>query len=94
MTKKVSSGYLSVAAEDILTVLYDGAEYCHNYDGIGGKTPENIAAIKELREHGMIEFYRGLMTEDGEVAGSGWCRSSKGNDYVREFNCEVPTHQW
>lgn len=85
MSKKVSSGYLSVAAEDILAELYSDSEYCMPYNGIGGKTPENVAAIKELKEHEMIDFYRGLMTEDGEVAGSGWCRSSKGNDYVEEF---------
>lgn len=85
MTKIVSSGYLTVAAENILTEMYSDAEYCVGYRDIGGKTPENIAAIKELKEHEMIVFYRGLMTEDGEVAGSGWCRSGKGNDYVEEF---------
>lgn len=86
MSKKVSSGYLSVVAEDILTEMNGDNEWCISYRGIsGGKSPENVAAIKELKEHDMIDFYRGLMTEDGEVAGSGWCRSSKGNDYVEEF---------
>lgn len=86
MSKKVSSGYLSVQAEDILCDLYDSIEYCVGYRGITGeKSPENVKAIKELKEHDMIEFYRGLMTEDGEVAGSGWCRSKKGNEYVEEF---------
>lgn len=86
MSKKVSSGYLSVAAEDILTELYGDSEWCVGYKGItGGKSPENVAAIKELKKHEMIVFYRGLMTEDGEAAGSGWCRSGKGNEYVEEF---------
>lgn len=86
MSKKVSSGYLSVAAEDILAELYSDSEYCVGYKFFnGGKSTENVAAIKELKENDMIEFYRGLMTEDGEVAGSGWCRSKKGNDYVEEF---------
>ena len=85
MSKKVSSGYLSVRAEDILAEMHPDAEYCVSYSYVGGKTPENVTAIKELKEHDMIEFYRGLMTEDGEVAGSGWCRSEKGNDYVEEY---------
>jgi hypothetical protein len=85
MTKVISSGYLGVRAEEVLAELYSDGEQCIGYSSIGGKTPENIAAIKELKEHGMIEFWRGLMTEDGEVAGSGWCRSKKGNDYVEEF---------
>lgn len=85
MSKKVSSGYLSVVAEDILAELHSDAEYCYGYRGIGGKTPENVAGIKELKEHDMIEFYRGLMNDEGEVGGSGWCRSPKGNDYVAKF---------
>ncbi len=85
MSKTVSSGYLSVHAEDVLAELNSSEEYCCSYIDIGGKTPENIAAIKELKKHEMIEFWRGLMTEDGEVAGSGWCRSRKGNEYVEEF---------
>jgi hypothetical protein len=85
MSKKVSSGYLSVRAEDILAELNSDEEYCVGYSYLGGKTPENVAAIKELKEHEMIEFWRGLMTDDGEVAGSGWCRSRKGNEYVEEY---------
>lgn len=85
MSKKVPSGYLSIAAEDILAEFYYDSEYCYGYAWFGGKTPENVAAIKELKKHGMIDFYRGLMTEEGEVAGSGWCRSVKGNKYVEEY---------
>lgn len=86
MSKKVSSGYLSVQAEDVLCEISDNGEWCVGYRGITGeKSPENVKAIKELKENDMIIFYRGLMTEDGEVCGSGWCRSKKGNDYVEEF---------
>ena len=85
MSKIVSSGYLSALAEDILAHMDGDGEYCHGYKGMGGKTPENIKAIKELKSHNMLEFYRGLMTEDGEVAGSGWCRSEAGNEYVEEY---------
>lgn len=85
MSKKVASGYLSVRAEEVLAELNSNEEFCYGYYGIGGKTPENVAAIKELKQHDLIEFWRGLMTDDGEVAGSGWCRSRKGNEYVEEF---------
>lgn len=86
MSKKVSSGYLSVAAEDMLAEMYGDSSYCVPYNYFaGGKSKENVAAIKELKEHDMIEFHRGLMTDEGEVAGSGWCRSSKGSEYVNEY---------
>ena len=85
-TKPVPVGHLSVAAEQILIKLHDDSEYCAGYSYIGGKTPENIAAIKELKSHDMLLFYRGLMTEDGELCGSGWCRSREGNKYVEEFS--------
>ena len=78
--------HLSVAAEKILIELCDDAMYCAGYKYIGGKTPENIAAIKELKSHDMLLFYRGLMNEDGDVGGSGWCRSERGNEYVEEFS--------
>lgn len=86
MTKVVPSGFLSVTAENILVDLHPDGEMCVGYAWLdGGKSPENIAAIQELKDNGMILFYRGLMTEDGEVAGSGWCRSPKGNDYVEKY---------
>ena len=86
MSKIISSGYLSILAEDILADMNGDGEYCHGYKYIGGKTPENIAAIKELKSHDMLLFYRGLMNEDGDVGGSGWCRSERGNEYVEEFS--------
>lgn len=40
------------------------------HDEIGDR--KNISKIlKKLREKGLVNFRRGLMTEDGEVAGSG-----------------------
>ena len=86
MSKKVSSGYLSVRAEDILAEMYSDSEMCVGYRFFdGGKSKENVEAIKELKANDMLEFYRGLMNDDGEVCGSGWCRSKKGNDYVEEY---------
>ena len=42
--------------------------------------PREIARgfLAGLREDGSVEYHRGLMTEDGEVAGSGYCLSSAG----------------
>jgi len=84
---KESSGYLSVLAEELLSEMYSDSGYCVPYNFFaGGKSPENVAAIKELKEHGMLEFHRGLMDWDEmKPAGSGWCRSTKGNKYVDEF---------
>lgn len=87
--KALSLGYLSREAENILRVLRDDAEYCDNYYSIESKTNLDTKtvrrAVQELKDAEMLKFYRGLMTEDGEVAGSGWCRSSKGSKYVEEY---------
>lgn len=36
------------------------------------------AAIEELRRHDLVEFSRGLMTDEGEVAGSGYALTDSG----------------
>lgn len=40
------------------------------------------AAVAELRKHDLVEFARGLMTEGGEVAGSGYARSDSGGRLI------------
>lgn len=35
-------------------------------------------SCRSLRRKGLVEFWRGLMTDDNEVAGSGYCISDKG----------------
>lgn len=74
--------------EAVLAELSGTEEYCINYaylNGLKGMTRKELEPIiKHLKELDFIEFWRGLMTEDGEVAGSGWCRSRKGNEYVEE----------
>lgn len=76
--------------EAVLVVLSSTEEHCVNYawlqgaTGMGHKELELI--IKHLKELELIEFWRGLMTDDGDVAGSGWCRSLKGNEYVEVNN--------
>lgn len=73
--------------EAVLVELHYDAEMCYNYKWLDGIKPglhrkELEPIIKHLKELDYIDFYRGLMTEEGEVAGSGWCRSKKGNEYV------------
>lgn len=38
--------------------------------------------VRSLREKGFAEYSRGLMTEDGEVAGAGYIITEKGKEYV------------
>jgi DNA (cytosine-5)-methyltransferase 1 len=78
---------LEAIDEHILTQLNYNEEFCMGYDYLENhlyKRPELKKAIKKLREQGYVEYWRGLMTEDGQVAGSGFCRTSKGNEYVEE----------
>ena len=60
----------------ILVELEDD-EFCYSYRHFEGKytRDELKVAMKELRDRGLVEFHRGLMNEDGEVAGSGFCRA-------------------
>lgn len=61
----------------VLECLNRDAEMCYPYDYICGETgltrDQAKAAIDRLRSFGAVEFWRGLMTDDGEVAGSGFC---------------------
>ena len=74
----------------VLTVLADETdtwgERCIGFDWIIGDTnltrKEVQKACKKLREYKFVHFYRGLMTEDGEVAGSGYCVSSEGEAFI------------
>jgi len=72
--------------EKILQELYSDCGLCVGYSAIDGlgEMPELKKAIKHLKELEYIEYYRGLMSEGGEVGGSGWCRSGLGNQYVEE----------
>ncbi len=81
---------LSENEEAVLIELRDSEEYCVNYaylDGVKGMHRKELEpVIKHLKELGYITFWRGLMDDDGVPAGSGWCRSRAGNDYVEEHN--------
>lgn len=79
---------LSDHENDVLIAMDSSEEYCIDYKGLEYSThlerTELQKIIKHLKELSYINFWRGLMTEDGEVAGSGWCRSRTGNEYVEE----------
>lgn len=70
-------------------------ERCISFAYIAGE--ENAPSLKEigkacraLRAHGLAEFYRGLMTEEGEVAGSGYCISQEGKLFLNPcIDCHV-----
>lgn len=70
--------------EAVLIELHQDSEQCVGYNWLSGTKEELKPIIKKFKELDLIEFHRGLMTEEGEVAGSGWCRSPKGNEYVEE----------
>lgn len=79
---------LTKSEEAVLAELGSNQEMCYNYawlEGINGMTRKELEPIiKHLKELELIEFWLGLMTEDNETAGSGWCRSRKGNEYYEQ----------
>lgn len=64
-------------------------EHCVTFDYISeeSKVPvkELPKIMKSLRSKGLVEFYRGLVTEDCQVAGSGYCLSSLGRELVEKL---------
>lgn len=83
--------------ERVLRLLAENSsthgEYCVAFKNIA----DNEADIKlvrracrSLRKKGLAEFYRGLMNEDGEVAGSGYCISPLGVEWVDTKDAVVP----
>lgn len=61
----------------VIECLDFSAEYCWAYDHICGETKLDRATatkiVAKLRDMGVVAFYRGLMNDDGEVCGSGFC---------------------
>lgn len=61
-------------------------EYCLPFDYISDGTNLDRKAVRKacrsLARKGLAGFYRGLMTDDGEVAGSGYSITYYGRDFV------------
>lgn len=75
---KMSEWYYPTDNEvKIIECLPSYDDMCYGYDYICGETKltrsEAKAAVDNLRDMGVVTFYRGLMTDDGEVAGAGFC---------------------
>lgn len=62
----------------ILSILQHGygGEFCYNYGHLVSDTKLDRKTlekeIKQLKDMGLVETHKGLLTEDGEVAGSGF----------------------
>lgn len=69
-----------------LKALSESEEWCYAYDYLEGETGLERKWLKpiiaKLRKLGYVEYWRGLMDDDGNVAGSGFCRSRAGNELV------------
>lgn len=74
-------------------VTREHGDLCVAFDYLIGETKLERAivrrACRSLRSKGLAEFYRGLVTEDGEMAGSGYCISRAGQVFLRPcMNCK------
>lgn len=81
--------------QKVLEVLNENTdtwgERCIGFDWIMADTKlsrkEVQKACKVLREKEFVEFYRGLMNDEGQVAGSGYCITRKGKAAITP--CDV-----
>ena len=88
----------------VLQVLYDDTDHwgekCIAFDWIMEESKlsrkEVQKACKVLREKGLIQFFRGLMNDEGQVAGSGYCISAEGQKHANPCDmCEQhATFDW
>ena len=74
----------------VLQALHD-SDLCYGYDWIMDYTKvdrkETKKAVDHLRELRVISFYRGLMNDDGEVAGSGFGICEPMQEQMAELLC-------
>lgn len=74
----------------IIESFLEDEELAYNYNYFIRKTGATKEEIKEimtqLRRSGMVDYVRGLMTENGEVAGSGFELSTRATQWsVKEW---------
>lgn len=63
-------------------------EWCKNFSSFEelNLTKKQLGAeFKILREAGLVEFNRGLIDDDGKVAGSGYCRVYGKDDEINNL---------
>ena len=87
MIDKIKEGEMKIGEQErqVLIVLSDywhEEGNCIYFKTIEQETKLNTGqvrrACRSLARKDLAEFHRGLFTEDGEVAGSGYCASEKG----------------
>lgn len=71
MGKNLSQRELEILKVFLTLTERRGEGFYFAYRSFDGKKEELKPLFKHLRELGYIEYRRGLMTEEGEVAGSG-----------------------
>lgn len=75
-----------IIIQALASLRADYCEHCVSFDYLSdeSKIPvkELPSLMKSLRAKELVEFNRGLMTEDNEVAGSGYCLTSEGRKLV------------
>ena len=71
-------------------------EMCYYYSYIEKETKLSREVlekeVKTLRKAGLVLYVRGLMTDEGEVAGSGFSATGDGWDLVHKY--EKTHHNW
>ncbi len=76
--------------KEVLECLEDisspDGELCVSFNHISSETKLDRKAVRKacrsLARKGLAGYYRGLMTEDGEVAGSGYSITYAGRDFI------------
>lgn len=90
----------------VLSILNDrgyGGEFClrmSNFIDDGMTRDMAVATCRSLRQRGLAEFHRGLWSEDGEPAGSGYCITEAGkahlekmgNDRLGDYSLDLSIH--
>lgn len=82
---------------EILQELESDGSWCKGYDQLEEATKSSLIGSVEarkilqkeiafLRSVGLVEYWRGCMNDDGEVAGSGFCRSATGNNFIEKYD--------
>jgi len=76
---------------EVLTFLAEYARDCEccwafKYIDADLSLKEIKIACRSLADKGLTKFHRGLMDEDGKVAGSGYCSTQQGIEFIEELN--------
>lgn len=75
----------------VLEAFYKNAydDYCYGYSWIKDETGLDrkpaFKAVHALLKLGYLEYVKGLMTDDGEVAGSGFWINHKRKDHIKDL---------